>query len=327
MASRGFWRASLLRDQVSTYVSLATLTRRLCTEFFDPLTIEPIVASRLIPPDKGNGEVRPSTAKQCWFADDVTGAGSLVEVKQWWDELREAGPTLGYYPNSKKCWLVVKPEKEGRVKEGRKHLGAALGSRLILSNMWVASVRERRLDLEDERKRRNRIGSDFDPGCTLRTFKPVDKAQKVRMYPWKSTRIQDLPDISNNDGFEIPISLEANSKAGCFHGHSRRRLAMGHISVPYERPELKRDLVHNSTAASTSELSETDFSLKLSSSRSADTPTNSCVVASIEKEKTGLADECYVTDIREEAIHLTHFDVDGQVVVETVNGSLLEYWV
>ncbi|PFX11902.1 hypothetical protein AWC38_SpisGene24223 [Stylophora pistillata] len=31
-----------------------------------------------------------STAKQCWFVDDVTGAGSLEEVKQWWDELREA---------------------------------------------------------------------------------------------------------------------------------------------------------------------------------------------------------------------------------------------
>ena len=58
-----------------------------------------------------------STAKQCWFADDATGAGPLEEVKQWWDELRDAGPPLGYYPNSKKCWLVVKPEKEGHAKE------------------------------------------------------------------------------------------------------------------------------------------------------------------------------------------------------------------
>ena len=37
------------------------------------------------------------------------------------------------------------------------------------------SVRERRLDLEDERKRRSRIVSDFDAGCVLRTFRPVDK--------------------------------------------------------------------------------------------------------------------------------------------------------
>ena len=81
-----------------------------------------------------------STAKQCWFADDATGAGPLEEVKQWWDELRGARPPLRYFPNPKKCWLVVKPEKEGRAKEmfagtginitteGRKQLGAALGS-------------------------------------------------------------------------------------------------------------------------------------------------------------------------------------------------------
>ena len=39
--------------------SLAILTKRLYTEYVDPLTIEPILASRLIPLDKGNGEVRP----------------------------------------------------------------------------------------------------------------------------------------------------------------------------------------------------------------------------------------------------------------------------
>ena len=31
----------------------------MCTEFVDPLTTEPILASRLIPLDKGNGDVRP----------------------------------------------------------------------------------------------------------------------------------------------------------------------------------------------------------------------------------------------------------------------------
>ena len=39
--------------------ALATMTRRLCTELIDPLTIEPILANRLIPLDKGKGEVRP----------------------------------------------------------------------------------------------------------------------------------------------------------------------------------------------------------------------------------------------------------------------------
>ena len=52
-----------------------------------------------------------------------------------------AGPTLGYHPNEKKRWLVVKSEKLKKANdvfagtginittEGRKHLGAALGQR------------------------------------------------------------------------------------------------------------------------------------------------------------------------------------------------------
>ena len=39
--------------------SLATLARRLYTKFVDPHTIESILASRLIPLDEGNGDVRP----------------------------------------------------------------------------------------------------------------------------------------------------------------------------------------------------------------------------------------------------------------------------
>ena len=42
-----------------------------------------------------------SDAKQCWYADDASGSGSLEAIKQWWDELTEAGPNLGYYPNTK----------------------------------------------------------------------------------------------------------------------------------------------------------------------------------------------------------------------------------
>ena len=52
-----------------------------------------------------------SSAKQCWYADDATGAGAFTDIRKWWDELLAAGPALGYYPNAKKCWLAVKPEK------------------------------------------------------------------------------------------------------------------------------------------------------------------------------------------------------------------------
>ena len=62
-----------------------------------------------------------------------------------------SGPPLGYFSNSQKCWLIVKPEKERPAKEifseGRKHLGAALGSRDFFGEYvdekveeWVAQV-------------------------------------------------------------------------------------------------------------------------------------------------------------------------------------------
>ena len=79
--------------------------------------------------------------KQCWYADDAAGAGPLRELRKWWDMFDEMGPSLGYYPNSKTCWLLTKPGKEDAAREvfhvtainistqGQKHLGTVLGSR------------------------------------------------------------------------------------------------------------------------------------------------------------------------------------------------------
>ena len=79
-----------------------------------------------------------SSAKQCWFADNATGSGTLENVMRWWDELSSSGPALGYLLNTKKCWLITKPEKEEEARavfgatainittEGYKHLDAAL---------------------------------------------------------------------------------------------------------------------------------------------------------------------------------------------------------
>ena len=87
-------------------------------------------------------------AKQCWFADDANGSSSLHDVRKWWDELSKSGPQLGYFPNAKKCWLIIKPEREEADREvfrdtainvtieGHKHLGAALGLDGSLKYMW-----------------------------------------------------------------------------------------------------------------------------------------------------------------------------------------------
>ena len=51
--------ASPLRNPVSLCDAIAKLAKRLCTELVDHATIEPVLANRLIPLDRGNGGVRP----------------------------------------------------------------------------------------------------------------------------------------------------------------------------------------------------------------------------------------------------------------------------
>ena len=100
-----------------------------------------------------------SSVKQCWFADDASGAGSRTEIKKWWDFFSTLGPDFGYFPNDNKCWIIAKPAKEESVREvfketsinvtvqGQKHLGAVIGSREYLEEYvsekvsnWVNEV-------------------------------------------------------------------------------------------------------------------------------------------------------------------------------------------
>lgn len=72
---------------------------------------------------------------------------------------------------------------------------------------------------------------------------------------------------------------------------------------------------------------EANLILTSASSRSEDTTTKTCEFASL-KEASGQSEEPEYDVIHKEAIHVTHFGEDGQIVsVETMNGSLLEYWV
>ena len=82
-----------------------------------------------------------SSIKQVWLADDATGAGTLNDLKKWWDTLLVLGRKYGYYINEGKSWLIAKNDnilqmagnifKESSIKftkEGKRHLGAAIGS-------------------------------------------------------------------------------------------------------------------------------------------------------------------------------------------------------
>ena len=79
--------------------------------------------------------------KQVWLADDATGAGSLSNLKDWWNAIIEHGRKFGYFVNEAKSWLIIKNVdncelaqhifKESGIQittSGKRHLGAAIGS-------------------------------------------------------------------------------------------------------------------------------------------------------------------------------------------------------
>ena len=77
---------------------------------------------------------------QSGFADDLSGAGTLVNLKSWWERIVMLGPKIGYYAKASKSWLIVKPhhleETNDMFKDsglnittqGCRHLGAVIGS-------------------------------------------------------------------------------------------------------------------------------------------------------------------------------------------------------
>ena len=81
------------------------------------------------------------TVKQVWYADDATVAATCSELRVWWDTLVALGQDFGYHPNVIKTHLIVKKQFFDKAKclfegtnvnitvQGKRHLGAAIGSR------------------------------------------------------------------------------------------------------------------------------------------------------------------------------------------------------
>jgi hypothetical protein len=98
---------------------------------------------------------------QVWFADDSAGAGGLDDVFNWWMHLNQIGPMYGYYPNPPKTHVILKsPELQERARvlfgphvkitiEGKRHIGAALGSEGFKSSYIRGKVEKWMKDLEE----------------------------------------------------------------------------------------------------------------------------------------------------------------------------------
>jgi hypothetical protein len=78
---------------------------------------------------------------QVWLADDATGAGSLQNLKSWWQLVTKEGQKYGYFVKPSKTWLILKHPQHLQdaealftdtpikiTTEGKRHLGAALGT-------------------------------------------------------------------------------------------------------------------------------------------------------------------------------------------------------
>ena len=49
-----------------------------------------------------------NTTKTAAYADDLTVAGSVMRLRNWWEALCRLGPKLGYFSERSKSWLIVK---------------------------------------------------------------------------------------------------------------------------------------------------------------------------------------------------------------------------
>ena len=92
--------------------------------------------------------------KQVAYADDLSGAGKVSDLKTWWERVNDAGPEIGYIPNAAKSVLIVKAEHYAHAREifkdsgiivtmeGQRHLGAVIGTEEFKKEYVMEKVTE-----------------------------------------------------------------------------------------------------------------------------------------------------------------------------------------
>ena len=93
------------RDPVSLFVNGEILTSKKGTTQGDQLGMA-MYAIGIQPLIK---HLESFNTQPIWYADDSTAGGNLENLRAWWDELCRLGPKFGYFPNSKKTHLLIKP--------------------------------------------------------------------------------------------------------------------------------------------------------------------------------------------------------------------------
>lgn len=146
---------NLYRNKSSLYVKNEVIESTEGTTQGDPLAM-PLYAISTLPLIRS----LPTEITQIWYADDAGAGGKLCNLKDWWDSLSQKGPGYGYFPNSKKTWLVVKDIHYDQAKivfkdthinittDGRPYLGSAIGKEHFVNDHIKNKIAEWDNELE-----------------------------------------------------------------------------------------------------------------------------------------------------------------------------------
>ena len=98
--------------------------------------------------------------KTAAYADDLTVAGPIDQIRIWWNALCTLGRKFGYFPKGSKSWIIVreKPKELAQTifdnteinitTDGQRHLGAVIGTKNFKQsytkekiNQWIQELR------------------------------------------------------------------------------------------------------------------------------------------------------------------------------------------
>ena len=100
------------------------------------------------------------SVKQVWLAEDSAGAGTIASLFSWFKCIVKEGQKYGYIVNGSKSWLITKSESlanEAKLIfredvnitcEGKRHLGAVIGSKIFKDTFCEEKIANWRAELE-----------------------------------------------------------------------------------------------------------------------------------------------------------------------------------
>ena len=135
------------RSPTELFVDGSTILSQEGTTQGDPLAM-PMYALGILPLIQRSSV----DVNQVWYADDAAATGTVLNLKEWWDNINNFGPSYGYYANAKKTWLVVKEAHYTSALSafhgtnlnittiGKPHLGAPLGTQSFVTQYVKAII-------------------------------------------------------------------------------------------------------------------------------------------------------------------------------------------